>query len=265
MKRLLLTLPLLFPTALSSQELHTFSNGEVADAEKINENFEYLLTNAVGGCSAEQDGSNVVITCADGSSGVLASEGTVVLYPFGEAFPAEPITYNNGDIVLVDNNEILIAKVARTGLDGTNFYHYAISLTINGWDLEPLVFNDATTETVRILTESGAPLTGTKVLFMEPDCSGAAVWLAPAYNRTRNLIANTGDGNFFVGDEGAVAETLVFQSQIVSSNMAYYGELRAASECIPGELVAEAYRGVRYEPPAELINAIFPVKLEQLP
>ncbi len=39
MKRLLLTLPLLFPTALSSQELHTFSNGEVADAEKINENF----------------------------------------------------------------------------------------------------------------------------------------------------------------------------------------------------------------------------------
>ena len=42
MKRLLLSLILFFPTALAAQELHTFSNGEVADAEKINENFEAL-------------------------------------------------------------------------------------------------------------------------------------------------------------------------------------------------------------------------------
>ena len=43
MKRLLLSLILFFPTALVAQELHTFSNGEVADAEKINENFEFLV------------------------------------------------------------------------------------------------------------------------------------------------------------------------------------------------------------------------------
>lgn len=42
MKRLLVLLLLFFPGLVSAQELHTFSNGEVADAEKINENFEAL-------------------------------------------------------------------------------------------------------------------------------------------------------------------------------------------------------------------------------
>ena len=42
MLRLALTLLLLFSTSVPAQELHTFSNGEVADAEKINENFELL-------------------------------------------------------------------------------------------------------------------------------------------------------------------------------------------------------------------------------
>lgn len=38
----LLTAILLFPLLVSAQELHTFSNGEVADAEKMNQNFEAL-------------------------------------------------------------------------------------------------------------------------------------------------------------------------------------------------------------------------------
>ena len=75
MKRLLLTLPLLCPTALSSQELHTFSNGEVADAEKINENFvdvdqrlraieDALKSVPFGGCflTAVPDGT---VSCTD--------------------------------------------------------------------------------------------------------------------------------------------------------------------------------------------------------
>ena len=42
MKRLLVLLLLFLPSLASAQELHTFSNGEVADAEKINENFENI-------------------------------------------------------------------------------------------------------------------------------------------------------------------------------------------------------------------------------
>ena len=79
MRQLFLLASFLIAPLVSAQELHTFSNGEVADAEKINQNFQYVLENATGsgGCSAEQDGSSVVITCADGTSGVLASAGTV--------------------------------------------------------------------------------------------------------------------------------------------------------------------------------------------
>ena len=100
MKRLLLSLILFFPAALAAQELHTFSNGEVADAEKINENFQYVLENATGsgGCSAEQDGSSVVITCADGTSGVLASEGTVVVYPEGGIVGVPVQSWPTGDV-----------------------------------------------------------------------------------------------------------------------------------------------------------------------
>lgn len=43
MKRLLVLILLAFPALTSAQELHTFSNGEVADAEKINENLNLLL------------------------------------------------------------------------------------------------------------------------------------------------------------------------------------------------------------------------------
>ena len=42
MKYLLLLFLLSFPALASAQQLHTFSNGEVADAEKINENFSVL-------------------------------------------------------------------------------------------------------------------------------------------------------------------------------------------------------------------------------
>jgi len=39
---------LLLPNLSFAQGLHTFKNGEVADAEKINQNFNYVLENASG-------------------------------------------------------------------------------------------------------------------------------------------------------------------------------------------------------------------------
>lgn len=103
---------LLLPSFASSQELHTFSNGEVADAEKINENFQYVLKNASGSsCSAEQDGSSVVISCSDGTSGVLASAGTVVSFvtPAGGHGTIET-TINTGDIVVKDGAESILGR-----------------------------------------------------------------------------------------------------------------------------------------------------------
>ena len=54
MRLLILSLLLICSAWVSAQELNTFSNGEVADAEKINENFE-LLSNDVEGLLSWQE------------------------------------------------------------------------------------------------------------------------------------------------------------------------------------------------------------------
>ena len=42
---------LLLPALSFAQVPHTFQNGDVADADKINQNFNYVLENASGGCT----------------------------------------------------------------------------------------------------------------------------------------------------------------------------------------------------------------------
>ena len=53
--RYLLTALLLVPALVSAQELHTFKNGEVADADKINENFDALMKQITTGGHPEGD------------------------------------------------------------------------------------------------------------------------------------------------------------------------------------------------------------------
>ena len=65
LRKLIAALALL-PTLALAQELHTFENGEVADADKLNESLQYILNNASGGCSATQQDNSVLIECADG-------------------------------------------------------------------------------------------------------------------------------------------------------------------------------------------------------
>lgn len=59
MRKLFLAASFLLATLASAQELHTFSNGEVADAEKINQNFD-LLRDMTGGAEA-----SVIANCAE--------------------------------------------------------------------------------------------------------------------------------------------------------------------------------------------------------
>ena len=268
MNRLLLSVLLLFPLTLSAQELHTFSNGEVADAEKINENFEYVLENATGsgGCSAEQDGSSVVITCADGTSGVLASEGTVIRYPSeGVVDSAEPVTYNTGDIVIKDGNGTTLGKVVAQLNEGTEFHSYYIELEVNGFVLQPLLYGQSTTETVRLIPEGGGG-TWTTVYYLADDCSGAA-WIQPRRNEVKNLFANLGDGVFYVPDTNATSEELLFKSGRRSEYMHYSSQVgwEEAAACSQGDFIANAYRATTYTPAPELTDAVYPLSLEQLP
>ena len=112
MRKLFLLASLLIAPVVSAQELHTFSNGEVADAEKINENFQYVLGNVTssGGCSAEQVKKSVVVTCADGSSGAIASAGTIIVLPDGQLGDKEFPQYNAGEIVIKDSIGVTLGR-----------------------------------------------------------------------------------------------------------------------------------------------------------
>ena len=91
---------------LVQAQLKIFKPGDVIKSSEINENFEYLQEQigaagdaASAQCSANQDGSNFVISCTDGSIAVLASAGTVVAYPRGVIGEAPLDTLPSGEVV----------------------------------------------------------------------------------------------------------------------------------------------------------------------
>ena len=77
----LLTAVLFFPLLVSAQELHTFKNGEVADAEKVNQNFTALadeLATLSGALTLEaMETGEILVDCstdADALSKIVDSE-----------------------------------------------------------------------------------------------------------------------------------------------------------------------------------------------
>ena len=75
----------------------------------MNENFQYVLENASGGCSATQQDNSVLIECADGTSGVIAGAGAVLLIPEGvvEETP-DYSAVNVGEFYWADGNGVFL-------------------------------------------------------------------------------------------------------------------------------------------------------------
>ena len=243
-KLLAALLILAIPAIPSAQELHTFSNGEVADADKINENFNYVLDRASGGCSAKQEGSNVVITCPNGSSGVIAGAGTVLVYPSGEIGSVPIIEYSNGDIVWLDANDQVLGPSDYSG--GT--YNIVILST------DPVIignfFNDKNSLRTYLVSANGA----TRAYFKSSDCTGD-----PFGIRTQNII--TLNGNYWVLPSNPNFETLLFNSKRQSG----FEGRPMGGDCITGQFVTDATLLQPYTPAPEILNAAYPVRLEQLP
>jgi hypothetical protein len=232
---------------VSAQELHTFSNGEVADAEKINENFEALKSeiSGSGGCSAEQDGSSVVITCADGTSGVLASEGTVVVYPEGGIVGETPVqSWPTGTIVFEDNNGVLLAEASQIGsylvfdLDDVKGSFVNLpegQVVVTGWRL------------------------GERIYFSSEDCSGQAFG-------TTGIMIYDRDGELTVPLPNADMQDILSNSYLNSGSGNFKTDSYTASgSCNSEQSVVSAYPLVEYTPPSEFLNAAYPVALAQLP
>ena len=89
----LLTAILLFPLIVSAQELHSFKNGEVADAEKINENFQ-SLSNVVG--TVVHPEGDLVLTAEDKSS--------LISFTFNERWTPATLDVNGAAYEVKDSN-----------------------------------------------------------------------------------------------------------------------------------------------------------------
>ena len=236
----------------AAQELHTFSNGEVADAEKINENFQYVLENATGGggCSAQQEGSSVVITCADGTSGVLASEGTVVVYESGDIGEPELIEYPTGAVVLVDDDGVVLGEAS--GQDPNNKYLISFDTP---WPRVALKNKDDS------LTVAHGPAGSATMFYLDENCAEG-----PFAQSSESSIILVDQTFYWKVLEATKADLLVRSYKF--SDSFFDNETSVITECITYETASvrtNLLPAAKYTMPSAVINAKYPVRLEQLP
>lgn len=262
MARRFTLLLLAFPVLTLAQELHTFSNGEVADAEKINENFQYVLENATGsgGCSAEQDGSSVVITCTDGTSGVLASEGTVVVYVPGEGLPVDLSQLRLGALVVRDATEVILGEVDEWS--GTAFDVFVEledrreSVVVRLVSHRGHYCDDSGDVKECVLVGATSNYIG-RVYFQDENCAGIPFGI-------------NSPGTVFID------ETLYGWGDVIGGNILYKssrdvgflkktGSFVPQGECHNGEGARILRPYVPLTPPSTFTSAAYPLSIEQLP
>ena len=250
MQKILLFLGLLSIPAIAD-DLHVFTNGEVADADKINENFGILQASG-GGCSAEQQDSSVVITCADGTSAVLASEGTVVAYP--ESVLGEPIGYETlptGEVVIMDANDVVLGAADTS----TYFYRVQILLDEGSREGDLAIWNE--TEAVGI----GAPR-NFPIFYTDSDCTSDPY---TDLNYGNDFVIVDIDGDFFATNARQYQDVL-FQSKRQSGWKRSTNFYTPTSDCVTGETVVDTFNTLSpLVLPDEITNAAYPVRLDQLP
>jgi hypothetical protein len=231
-----------------------FNNGEAADADDVNTNFNnherrLQALEQYQGCSASQDGSSVVITCADGSSGVLASAGTVVVYPEGNAVTSDISTFNSGDIYFVDANGVVL------GRGGTYGPYTVLFIKYGNLDVMSGIANISASQTVEV-----AGFSNSLLYYQSSDCSGA-----PLITNLRNEIFKDGD-DYYVKNEASAAIQIVANSRKFVDRSSWIGSYYIGSQsCESTNQIVEGKPLITFELPAELLNAAYPVRLEQLP
>ena len=212
------------------------------------------------GCSATQQDNNVLITCGDGTSGVIAGAGTVVLYPEGQIGEVPPIDYNTGPVVAMDASGVVLGQVSSLSGHHINIY---IDDRVVG-----VVLNDPNNQEVRF---SG--VYGEHLFFLSEDCTGPAFKFGG--NGYAEYLAEV-DGQYFVAYAQAPSADILFKSRYSvggwtfgldpagsGSEVLYYVEPK---DCLAIDEVLSGVRPVvEYFPASEITNAAYPVTVEQLP
>jgi hypothetical protein len=207
------------------------------------------------GCSVTQQDSNAIITCADGTSAVLASAGTVVILPEGGVSGAPPITYPTGEFVIVDAVDVVLGLSTGATAEETE---WALKIDVLGTLKWFWVRNNHTTQQVEIFDPYGAR----RIFYLSTDCSG------PFFNQSGAGGSTQVDGQFYVPSDNDSGNFLSYsyreQTATVdpSSGLTY----SAYGQCVTGQsAVTNADLFYEFTPPSEWTNAVYPVRLTQLP
>ena len=241
---------------LTFAQLNTFEAGQPIRASEMNHNFEVvqeqiqeISTSSItdAGCSATQQENSVLIECSDGTSGVIAGAGRVVVYPEGLVGEAPPTEYDTGQIVAYDANDVVLGEVRLATSNGPLLYLDRDPDDVNDYRDGMLWLNDDAQTIV---------LTGTRntgVWFLDDACQGSP------FSQYKTQLIRYGN-SYFVADFDQVGEQLLFKSYRRPAFQEY-----EAQDCISGDYVNTGYLTRPYTPAPEILNAAYPVRLEQLP
>ena len=217
---------------------NVFEDGTPASAAEVNENFQYVLENASGGCSVEQVDNTAEITCADGTTAVLPGYGTVVVFPEGTTGEIDPDSYNTGDIIVKDANDVVLAPVGRSL--GADFHE--VYLGPNKSSPIAYIVNDSVDQRVELRGLGG------QLFFLESDCTGVAT-----YPYGSHLVRVNG-AYFARAVDGGFGGSFATKSYIEDGGV-----------CVNADQARDVTTFSSYTPAPEILNAAYPVRLEQLP
>lgn len=197
---------------------------------------------ASGRCTATQSGSNIVIDCADGSGGILASEGTVVTFLDGQLGEID-YTFNTGDIVLYDANDVQLGKIDTDASSG----NWALIVRDDPYLL--LRISNGS-EAINFPNHSGL---SSRLYYNDADCAGAVFYDRDlgSENITTNKFSPT--GTFYTSANERYDDKLV-------KSHADWGTCTTSTS-----ILNEAYLLQAYEPAQEILNAAFPLYIDQVP
>ena len=173
---------------------------------------------------------------------MLASAGTVVTYPEGQSPPVDMSQFPTGEIVIIDANGVKLARLYFTS--GNDFYAY---LNPAGEaSFFAVLTNETQGQTVKI---SGG---NTLAKFNTTDCTGQAFTTT-----VDNWLLNGPLLNQFF----AMSSQTEKYSQILRSEFDGKDDI-----CRPiTEATSNARTVFPYIPASEILNAVYPLDLEQLP
>ena len=216
---------------LVQAQLKTFKPGDVIKSSEINENFEYLEEQigsagdaASAQCSATQDGNNVVISCTDGSSGLLAGSGTVVVFSEGVIGESMTASVPAGAVVFVDSADVVLGEAVST------FSPPKIKLGIDDAGLAFLgrLINVEAEQRVALF-----PGNGEMVRYLEADCSGAPFI---AYAEPQFGLAMLGDV-LYARKEKVSDQTLFKGRRRTADWVRSSEEIRPTGDCVQDDFV----------------------------